>query len=239
MKLRHWLYVGLIAIVIFSVGGVLWLSQYREFADPTWLDHSNALTVQAAWAQAVFSVIAIVVAIALGEIQHGRTRLLAEDIEKRRLDDEKSRAVKAAIWIVYALDGEQQNYDLVVSIIETLALKDDDETPLSDQERRAIGSVVELLRGKSFMNSIEAQSKVELLSGASYEATAKASASLRHSDLNASVLLGTTLPMATHRKDLAGGFWRIGQTCREAVTDMAIAKQLIMGAHNLRQEPRA
>lgn len=118
--MRMWRVLGLTAAVLVGVaiaGGAFWLFFHRDFADPTWLDAPNALTVQAAWAQAVFSVAAIIAAIVIGEIQHDRTRRQFRAQEEERRDNARVEKLRAAIVILYALRETRQALTQYVNVL--------------------------------------------------------------------------------------------------------------------------
>ncbi|HGM7321925.1 TPA: hypothetical protein ACKQCD_003083 [Stenotrophomonas maltophilia] len=73
MRIWHWILIALLSAS--GLGLTLWLSNNTEFVNPTELqDNTNILVTQAAWVQAIFSVIAIVAAILIGDIQHNRLK---------------------------------------------------------------------------------------------------------------------------------------------------------------------
>lgn len=63
-----------------------WLQTHRSFIDPTLLSKEAALTVQAAWVQAILSVLAVFVAVAVAFHQSKLSRALSEEQHKRSLE---------------------------------------------------------------------------------------------------------------------------------------------------------
>ncbi|WP_374502026.1 hypothetical protein [Pseudoxanthomonas sp.] len=83
----------------------------------------------AGWSQAVASIVAIGVAIWLGERQHKRTLDLVRD-ERERLEQERARDLKnSAIWIASCLIDTSKRAKQRVDLIQGLAIDSKDEKP--------------------------------------------------------------------------------------------------------------
>lgn len=84
-------------VLVVGIGAALlwlfrWLYINRVFADPTALKAEDGLAVQAAWAQAILSVLAVLVAIWVAKAQSNESRKLIEDevLRIRAKEDQES-----------------------------------------------------------------------------------------------------------------------------------------------------
>jgi hypothetical protein len=86
--------IGLVALVAL----IGWLASNRIFLDPTDLPKEDALVVQAAWAQAILSAFAVVVAMLVGQRQNKVNLAIANESHRKSMDlvnEELKRANKA------------------------------------------------------------------------------------------------------------------------------------------------
>ncbi len=172
MKLRHWLYIVVAAATLVMACGIYWLSSHREFADPTWLDAEKALTVQAAWIQAVFSIIAICAAIVLGEIQHNRTRAQIA-LDKKAKDEEKvEQAHKSAMWMLFSLAGEHNVQDNTKNLITFFCSGENKD--FSHESARILAAIFDGLSSQLFLRSPLTREKVDMLQGEAHANVVKA-----------------------------------------------------------------
>lgn len=98
---------ALVAVMLVWVG--LWLWTNTVFANPALLEAKDALSVQAAWAQALLSVFAVLVAIGVARHQAQQNRALIESERTRLRDIEKQesadRQALVASCLKVTLDG--------------------------------------------------------------------------------------------------------------------------------------
>ncbi|WP_313317742.1 hypothetical protein [Stenotrophomonas sp.] len=239
MNIRYWLYVLLCLAIVGTGFGLAWLSSHREFADPTWLEHENALTVQAAWVQAIFSVIAIAVAIALGEVQHRRTRHASRQAELEHKAAQREQIQKAATWLIFAIEGESRIHSSVAHVLTGIEFQGEGAHLLSE-ERTALISLIENIRTQAFIASVHAFSRIELLNEPSYEAATSLLSNVLQAQTSAMLAVNASLNSGAGHIEAQRTTKRIIKDCNLVVDSAARAKSLILSQYQVKptNDPR-
>lgn len=88
--LRIVVHVLVMCLLVAAIWLSFWLHDNRVFADPTALEAKDALAAQAAWAQAILSVLAVLAAVWVAKVQADQSKALI----KSELDRTRSKELK-------------------------------------------------------------------------------------------------------------------------------------------------